>query len=75
MTNSIRGECRSIVVRVAEIADQILAVAPVLLDLDPRLEIDLRSHEFFAVLAGHRADLLEHLAVLADDDALVAPDR
>ena len=53
-------------------ADEIHVVAPVLLDLHPRLHVDLRAHELLDVLPRERADVLEHVSMLADDDALMA---
>ena len=47
-------------------------VAPVFLDLDPRLQVHLRAHEALDILPRELADLFEHGAALADDDALVA---
>ena len=57
---------------IAEVGDHEVAVAPVFLDADPGLQKDLRAHEALTVLAGVSADLFEHLAVFADNDALVA---
>ena len=57
---------------IPKVGDHIIAVAPVFLDAYPRLQKDLRAHEAFAVLARIRADFFEHLAILADDNALVA---
>ena len=57
---------------IPKVGDHIIAVAPVFLDAYPRLQKDLRAHETFAVLARIRADFFEHLAILADDNALVA---
>ena len=57
---------------VAERADIVHIVAPVFLDLDPSLEVDLCAHETLDIAAGLGRDLLEHRAVFADDDTLVA---
>lgn len=56
----------------AKIAQLGCRVAPVFLDLDPRLQVHLRAHEALDVLPRELADLFEHGAALADDDALVA---
>ena len=63
---------RRLLLVVSETADIIEVVAPVLFDLYPCLHIDLCTHETLNVLAGVGTDALEHCAVLADDDALVA---
>ena len=56
----------------AEVAQGRHGIAPILLDLDPCLEIDLRAHEVLDILAGKLAYLLEHRALFADDNALMA---
>lgn len=55
---------RSLLLVVAEVSDIIHIVSPILLDLDPSLEVDLCAHEALDVAAGLGRDLLEHRAVL-----------
>ena len=53
-------------------AEFVLLVAPVFLDLDVEFEEDFLVKEGFDVLACEGAYALEHLALVADDDALLA---
>ena len=55
-----------------EIAKKPLAVAPVLLDLYPALEIDLTAEEALDARPRLGSYLFEHRAFFADDDTLVA---
>ena len=57
---------------VAEVLHEKIAVPPVFLNLDPGGEVDFCTHKLFAVLPGQRRDLFQHLALLADNNALVA---
>lgn len=53
-------------------AEDLVAVAPVLLYLDKELEEDLLLEESLHVATCHRADLLDGDTAVADDDALLA---
>ena len=59
-------------IHIAEVFDKAFPVAPVLLDLDPALEVDLGAQEPFGIFPGLGADALEHLTLLADEPALVS---
>ena len=56
---------------VAERAEDIGSVAPALLDLHPKAQIDPAPEEAFHILARVRTDLFEHLAALSDEYALM----
>ena len=58
-------------VEIAELAELVLAVAPVFLNLDEEFEEDLLVKEFLDVVARLDADLLDLLAPLADQDTLL----
>ena len=58
-------------VLVSEVAHLGDVVPPVLLDLYPCLEIDLRAHEALDIPAAQLSYPLEHISVLADYYALV----
>ena len=62
---------RNLLVVIPEIGHGGRAVSPVLLDLDPEVEVDFRAEHLLEILARVSADELESLAALADDDALV----
>ena len=53
-------------------AKDLVAVAPVLLDLNKELEEDLLLEETLHITACHRADLLQGDTTMTDDDALLA---
>ena len=63
---------RASVALVAQRAQVVHAVAPVLANLDPKLEIHLRAEQILNVAPRFRTDGAQHRALLADDDSLVA---
>jgi hypothetical protein len=56
---------------IAEVAELLVGVAPVLIDLDEGLEEDALAEESLQVAARLGGNLLESLALTADDDALL----
>ena len=48
-----------------------LVPTPVLADLHPQFEIDLRTHKTLDLLSSRRADRAQHRALFSDDDALL----
>ncbi len=57
---------------VAKAANLGLVIAPAGLDLHVQLQKDLRAKDALKIATGIDTDMLDHLAALADDDALLA---
>lgn len=55
-----------------EVFDEASAGAPLFLHFDEEFEEDARAEQRFDLLAGGRADTLEHVAGAADDDGFLA---
>ena len=56
---------------VSESAQLAFVVAPVVGDLDEKLQEDLLAEKLFHVLAGRLADFLQFFALVSDQDALL----
>src|SRR4051794_35080970 len=56
------------VLLVSEAAEDVGALAPVLLHLHQQVQVDVRVEQLLDPLAGRGADGLQHLPALADDD-------
>ena len=52
--------------------EQLLVIAPILAHLDPALQVDLDTQQFFNIHAGCRGNLFQHLAAFADNHTLMA---
>ena len=62
---------KSFLIAVSKVADKSCAVAPIFLDLYPKIEIDLCAKPLFKLLTGIASDKLERRSALANDDSLV----
>ena len=62
---------RQLIQFVSESPEEVVAVAPVRLDLNVELEEDFFLEESLHVTPRRRADLLERLPTVTDDDALL----
>src|SRR5262249_38375385 len=56
---------------VAEAAQQIFILTPIFENFDTQFKVNLRFHQLFNIGTGRAANLLEHSAALANEDAFL----